>query len=369
MKYYKAFITKDWRDIGLANVLVARIDDGGGMTAGFFLVDVFCLGVKDAVLLDDLHEDELDEIIEERFPEDSMEAMHPAWAKKLIEGAVAYAERLGFAPARDYRKARRVLGGIDAGACRETFVYGDDGRPHYVQGASDGEERIRRVLAVLDARCGPDGYIFTPAEDMFSDPDISDEDIAETRKTLADVFSKRVDNFSVDALTGELIAMLCRPDEFNFEDVAMDWGDILFDGDETDDADDGRRAPEAMLLEFYWHQLKAFLEAEMQEDYPVLIPRPDERASREEFFSAMFEWVQGFMGAVENHEEEWAGALARPDLAQYWRALRGWADPLGPDGIVKLVETGGAAGTDTGSGLPKLNDAVVAIHRALREEA
>lgn len=35
----------------------------------------------------------------------------PAAARKLVEGAVAYAQSLGFAPVPDFKKASRVLGG------------------------------------------------------------------------------------------------------------------------------------------------------------------------------------------------------------------------------------------------------------------
>ena len=110
-----------------------------------FLVDCFCLGVRDTVLLEDLTESELRKIIEERFPDDEVERMHPAWAKKLIEGAVAYAENLGLSPHRDYRKARRALSGIDTSVCTETFVYGKNGRPHFVQGSMEAKTFVHSV--------------------------------------------------------------------------------------------------------------------------------------------------------------------------------------------------------------------------------
>jgi hypothetical protein len=370
MKRYQAYITKNWRNIGLANVIVARIDDGGGASAGFFLVDFFCLGVKGAWLLDDMDEGELEEMMETRFPENSMETMHPAWAKKFIEGAVAYAGRLGFEPHRDFRKARRVLGGIDAGACTETFTYGDNGRPHYMQGQRDDEERVRRVLAVLDARCGPDGYQFTSDKDFLDESDISDERLAVTRNALTAVFAKRDERFSVYALTGGLVAMLCRPDKFSFEDALMAYGKFIFD--DEDDDDEGRggvtpdvdvgATPEKALLEFYWYQLEGFLEAEMEGKHPVLVYYPAERDFDLEDVCVVFDWAQGFMGLVKGYEDEWADALANPDLAQCWKTLQCWALPLEPGGILKLLENKDAG---AGPGLPKLNDAIVAIYRAL----
>jgi hypothetical protein len=422
MKRYQAYITKNWRDLGLANVIVARIDDEGGVSAGFFLVDFFCLGVKDAWLLDDTDEGELEEMMERRFSESSMETMHPAWAKKFIEGAVAYAERIGFAPHRDFRKARRVLSGIDAGACTETFAYGHHGRPHYMQGQNDDEERVRRVLAVLDARCGPGGYYFTLVEDFLDKPDIADEGLAETRDALAEAFARRNERFSIHMLTGGLVAMLCRPDKFAFEDALLTWHEFVSDGemddDEADDDemdndegrapadddemddDEGREptdddemdddgmdddedreladddemdddeldddedvvTPEETLLDLYWRQLEGFLEAEMEEKHPMLVYHSTKRDSDMEYARAMFEWAQGFMDLVKEYEDEWADALASPGLAQYWKTLQCWASPLEPGGILKWLETGDMS---EDPGLPNLNDAVVAIYRAL----
>ena len=101
---------------------------------------------------------EWNELIEERLPVNFRETFDPACAKKLVEGALAYAESLGFAPARDFRKARRVLSGIDASACPLDFTFGRDGKPCYVEGPDDTPERVDRVLAVLNGRFGEDGY-------------------------------------------------------------------------------------------------------------------------------------------------------------------------------------------------------------------
>lgn len=398
MRRFQSCITKNWRGTGLASIIVTRIDDDGGAVAGFFLVDIFCLGVKDAWLLDGTDEAGLAEVMEARLPKDIMETIHPAWAKKLIEGAVAYAERLGFAPHRDFRKARRVLGGIDAGMCTETFAYGDGGRPHYIQGQADDEERVRRVLAVLDTRCGPDGYDFTSYADLLDDPDISAEAIVETRNTLAAMFEKRDAEFSVHALTGALTAMLCQPGTFDFEDVLMTWSGLVFgDGEDGEGGEDGDApTPEETLLGIYWRQLERFLEVEMEEGHPIIILSPNENETGEdapgkiefrmEFISAMLEWAQGFMDLVGEYEDEWAGALARPDLAQCWKTLRCWAAPFEPDGIIVQLgkaaaaaeaEDGGAGAGDDDAGalddgaggkLPTLNDAVVTIYCALHGE-
>lgn len=59
-----------------------------------FLVDLFCLGVKDAAFQANVGESYLKELFEERLPEDCRERLDPACAKKLVEGALVYAESL-----------------------------------------------------------------------------------------------------------------------------------------------------------------------------------------------------------------------------------------------------------------------------------
>jgi len=370
MKRYEAFISKNWRDTGVSNVAVARIDDDGGVSAGFFLVDHFCLGVKDAFLLDDLMEDDLREIIEERFPEGEMERMHPAWAKKFVEGATAYAENLGFSPHRDYRKARRALGGIDSNICTETFVYGDNGRPHYIQGEIDDETRATRVLAVLDARLGPDGYVYTLRDDLLDNPDIFNEALLKTRDVLKLALKKIKNNFTVFMVAGIITAMLCMPDEFTPDDVLEEF--------RQDEDEDGNPSPEQALstldglLELYWAQLKRMLASEMKTDdpWPFDIYEDDFPDDNKEYLMALLQWFHGFLFAVEVHEDIWAEARARPELAGHWKIINQWGKPSAPGGLFEKLQKK-ASGSKTDGAAKGINphDAVVAIYRALRPEA
>jgi hypothetical protein len=158
MARYEAHIRKDWRTAGLTTVIVVRHRDDGSADVAFMLVDVWCLGVKDAFAEFNAPAAWVEDRIREQIPDEEHERLHPACAKKLIEGAVAYSERLGFAPHRDYRKARKVFSGIDASVCPTDFTFGRDGKPCYIAGENDSQERINRVLAILETRCGEGGF-------------------------------------------------------------------------------------------------------------------------------------------------------------------------------------------------------------------
>jgi len=369
MKRFEAYITKGWRDSGLSNVLVARIDDDDFVTVGGFLVDHFCLGVKDALYFEDLTEDELRDMIEERFPEGEMERMHPAWAKKFVEGAVAYAESFGFAPHRDYRKARRVLSGIDASVCTETFTYGEKGRPHYVQGGMDDDARTERVLAMLNSRLGRDGFSFTSRTEMPGDPDISDKDLEETRKLITRTLERMGSSHTIHMVAGIITAMLCHPDVFEVDDVLDTFRE---DGDEN-----GKPFAEhqisalGTLLEIYWAQLARLLELEMEHDDPWPFDfYQDDFSGDKEYTLAILQWVGGFMDIVDVYENVWILVRERPDLEAHWDVLEQWGNPEGPGGLIEKIKEREArtkAGEKDSGNQSNPRLAVVAIYRALRE--
>ena len=83
-------------DIGIGNVIVSRKMPNGFIGAAFFLVDVFCLGIKD-VFYEALSPAEYDSRVSS-LQHETFRALHPTCARKLVEGAEAYARDLGFIP-------------------------------------------------------------------------------------------------------------------------------------------------------------------------------------------------------------------------------------------------------------------------------
>ena len=101
--------------------------------------------------------------------------MTPAAARKLTEDAISYARGLGFSPGADYKKASRVFGGITTADCDEQFRFGKNDKPLYIQGPSDSQARVGRILRVLEARCGEGGYHYIVAADDFEPLDGEEE--------------------------------------------------------------------------------------------------------------------------------------------------------------------------------------------------
>src|ERR1700676_1008097 len=115
---HEAWRSADLFDSGYGYLVVSRFKADGRVEAGFFLLDVFCLGVKDASFHNfSSMADYQGGLIDRLFPDRNPVRMTPEAARKLTEGAISYAKGLGFSPATDYKKASRVFGGVTTANC------------------------------------------------------------------------------------------------------------------------------------------------------------------------------------------------------------------------------------------------------------
>jgi len=157
MPVYESLAPNGLFEAGIGTVIIARKMPNEHIGTSFFMLDVFCLGVKNAFFAEitlQSYRQRLREI-EER---EALQMISPACARKLIEDCAAYAKNLGFSAHSDYTKAKKVFAGIDAKACSEEFTFGKDGKPLYISGPFDTFERSRKIINQLTKTCGPDNF-------------------------------------------------------------------------------------------------------------------------------------------------------------------------------------------------------------------
>ena len=151
---------------GIGHVIVSRTLPSGQIAAAFFLIDVFCLGVKDT-------------FFQVMSPADyayrtaglahqQLEPVESARARKLIEEAVAYAQELGLTPHRDYTLTRQMFGDIEVNAPATSFQFGKNGKPFYMSGPYDTPDKIDRIIRTVTDRVGAEGFEYVIA---LGDPD------------------------------------------------------------------------------------------------------------------------------------------------------------------------------------------------------
>lgn len=152
-------------DLGMGSVIISRKMPGGEIGFGVFLVDVFCLGVKDA-FFSVRSQGEYESAIEEISAREGLKPVEPACAVKLIETAAAYARDLGLNPQRDYPFAKRIFDNIDSAACSQEFTFGKDGKPLYVAGPHETEADSQRVMDILTRKLGTNGFHYLLPVDL-----------------------------------------------------------------------------------------------------------------------------------------------------------------------------------------------------------
>jgi Domain of unknown function (DUF1841) len=166
-------------DTGMGMMLLARGTPSTGLTMATFLLDVFCLGVKD-VWIREIEASELDEYVAAMEIAAPLEDVEPAYARKLLRGAVAYARSLGFHPPRDYRAAELLFGDVFTDTCEVHFEFGCDGKPFYVPGPNDTPAQVRLRLEQLRRSVGEGGFDFAVDVDQAEgDSDFEDDGLFE----------------------------------------------------------------------------------------------------------------------------------------------------------------------------------------------
>lgn len=155
-------ISEDWREGGLVQVLIAR-DAPRGIAVGVFLVDLECLGVKNAAWHDDLSGEEYDALVEHISQADELEPCSPELAVRVVQTGARYAADLGFKPHPDHALAREMFGDVDADACDEEVRCGRDGKPCFTPGPGDD---FFAILQKLVSRLGQDGFEIDMGEDF-----------------------------------------------------------------------------------------------------------------------------------------------------------------------------------------------------------
>ena len=158
--------------MGIGTLVVARKLPLGRYGVAVFLLDLWCIGVKDAFF----HVDDSDdfEAMRDQLGVTS-EPIEPARARLLLQDAVSFGAANGFPAPIEFADVARLLGDVEPAG--EPFEFGDPGRPHYVVGLDDLPWHvIAFVMAKLTAKFGPNGFDVTyPLDDGDDDIEFDEE--------------------------------------------------------------------------------------------------------------------------------------------------------------------------------------------------
>jgi len=142
---------------GIGTAIVSRKMPNSRLGIGVFLLDVWCLGVKNTYF-SVLSEDEYADRIKEINVHETLENIHPSCARKLIEQCINYSDGLGFKPHKDFKISRPLLDDIDLTVCPIQYSFGKDGKPFYVSGPNENLNQSNKIIRTLLQHCGEGNF-------------------------------------------------------------------------------------------------------------------------------------------------------------------------------------------------------------------
>lgn len=172
------YMSEGTEESGIASIAVIRNHPQGKVTGAMFLVDFFCLGVKDAVVF--VREDLED--LRERFcffdeRNDEVKKISYEEAHNRIYGAIAFAEEAGIKPCKEFNLAKYILEEDTDDIPLIEYEFGKDGK--HTLFAKNGLE-LTTYLPILRDNLGDDFDYYceeshNPDEDDFEENYFDDE--------------------------------------------------------------------------------------------------------------------------------------------------------------------------------------------------
>jgi hypothetical protein len=162
---YKCLVTPGWQQMGMANVVIMRRHVNGNCTAGLYLVDLMCLGIKDTFYLFN----ETEENIEERFNigEAFFTETDYITAHNIVYAGHDYAAEYEIEPHKDFEITKYILEEDDERIpVIDISVGNEEGKPHLMVSST---YNYGPALQKLKKNAGEGNYQFTIGEDDFDD--------------------------------------------------------------------------------------------------------------------------------------------------------------------------------------------------------
>ena len=101
---FECLINPDWKDSGIASIIISRKHTNGNFTLGFYLVDIYCRGIKDTFYGFNISKNEYNTLKDDLLTEQDLEICSYPLVHNIVYGAMEFAEEFGFLPQKDFSK-------------------------------------------------------------------------------------------------------------------------------------------------------------------------------------------------------------------------------------------------------------------------
>ena len=171
----ECWISPDWKDAGLCTVVVARKHTTGNVTFGVYLMDTFCLGLKNTYAIFNRSQFDYEDILSQMYASHGGKMpIDYTLAHNIVYGGIAYAEDLGFKPEKDWATSQFILEEDTEDIELIDIEFGKDGKPLFMSGPHDN---VGKIKSRLDASVGEGNYnVIIGGFDFGGDFDFDDDD-------------------------------------------------------------------------------------------------------------------------------------------------------------------------------------------------
>lgn len=173
---FECLVNTGWHENGVAHVIVARNHTNGNITACMYMVDIFCLGIKNTKYLFNVSETDYEER-KASMENVDYESISYTLAHNIVFAGLEYAEEYGFKPHKDFASTTQFMLEEDTEEIELIDIEcGKDGKPFYICGPYDDQKKINKVLGQLEKTAGPGNYDYILGQDDESEEhDVEDE--------------------------------------------------------------------------------------------------------------------------------------------------------------------------------------------------
>lgn len=192
------YLTEDWIERGIGNLLVLRESSGNRWAFAGFLVDLWCIGLKDAFGHDEYTPADFDEVLQRSREAQDFKAIPLDEARQIVAAGVRWARMHDFRLPKGWEKAASIFGALGDVDAADVSKFGAEGGLHYVGRYQDLVSRLTGC-SVEEFMKKP-GVKVTIMDDLGGDGeegddvDESDDRFAEALEGMVDTMAEKIAN-------------------------------------------------------------------------------------------------------------------------------------------------------------------------------
>jgi len=152
-------------DHGMGALILARGATLSGFSVGVFLLDTYCLGIKD-VFFRVLDAEEFEALVDSNEQILPLVDINSCDARALLHDLAAWSRTIGFAPHRDFTAVEQLFGDVNIDDSNAEFKFGCDGKPLYAPGPSEPPNLVHARFAQLKRHLGAQMSELSPTDEI-----------------------------------------------------------------------------------------------------------------------------------------------------------------------------------------------------------